>query len=260
MPTASLSAYEAFLLGKYHYRRRQPGDIQIAIEQFQLAVNTDGGFADAWDWLAFAWVDAGVELGWTTPAQAFPHARAAALRHWSSIRARDVKALLGYLRAVYDWDWQPGLVELERAAAAAPRETGTVWGDAYVLSLLGRHDEAIALVTDLAAGFPADGRMKQEVAERLIDAGRYAEAIARGTGRSTPAPSPGRFTSCSASRRSARPSYRDAISEFENALLLQQRGPQAVGYLAATYALAGRRDEARLLLRDRGARPHRAAQ
>ena len=26
LPTASLSAYEAFLLGKYHYRRRQPGD------------------------------------------------------------------------------------------------------------------------------------------------------------------------------------------------------------------------------------------
>ena len=255
LPTASLSAYEAFLLGKYHYRRRQPGDIQIAIEQFQLAVNADGGFADAWDWLAFAWVDAGVELGWTTPAQAFPHARAAALRALElDPGLATSQAVLGYLRAVYDWDWQPGLVELERAVAAAPRETGTVWGDAYVLSLLGRHDEAIALVSDLAAAFPADGRMKQEVAERLIDAGRYAEAIRAGNQALDAGAEPGQIHELLGIASVGASELETAISELENALLLQQRGPQAVGYLAATYALAGRRDEARLLLRELEAR------
>ncbi len=80
LPTASLPAYEAFLLGKYHYRRSQPGDLKVATEQFQLAVNVDGGFAEAWDWLSYAWLAAGADLQWTTPSEAFPHARAAALR------------------------------------------------------------------------------------------------------------------------------------------------------------------------------------
>ena len=87
-------------------------------------------------------------------------------------------ALLGFLRATYDWDWQAGVVELERAVAAAPQETGTVWSYAYVLSRLGRHEEAVALVRGLAAARPADGRMKQEVAEQLIDAGKSVDGLA----------------------------------------------------------------------------------
>jgi serine/threonine-protein kinase len=251
LPTASLPAYEAFLLGKYHYRRRQPGDIQVAVEQFELAVNTDGGFADAWDWLAFAWIDAGGERGWTTPARAFPHARAAALRALElDPSLATSRALLGFLRAVYDWDWQPGLAEIERAVAAAPHETGTVWSYAYVLSLLGRHDEAIALVSDLAAAFPEDGRLKQEVAKRLIDAGRYAEATLAANQARDAGAELAQVRQVLGIAAVGAGKLEAAIAEFESALQLQQRGPQAAGYLAATYALAGRTDEARVLLRE----------
>ena len=150
LPTASLPAYEAFLLGKYHYRRSQPGDLKVAAEQFQLAVNADGGFAEAWDWLAYAWLAAGADLQWTTPSEAFPHARAAALRALElDSNLWTARALLAFLRATYDWEWQAGLAELERAVQAAPEESGTVWSYAYVLSLLGRHDEAIAAGTDV---------------------------------------------------------------------------------------------------------------
>jgi Flp pilus assembly protein TadD len=123
-----------------------------------------------------------------------------------------------------------------------------------VLSLLGRHDEAIALVSDLAAAFPADGRMKQEVAERLIDAGRYAEAIRAGNQALDAGAEPGQVHELLGIAAVGASELETAISELENALLLQQRGPEAVGYLAATYALAGRRDEARSLLRDLEAR------
>jgi TolB-like protein/Flp pilus assembly protein TadD len=249
LPTASVPAYEAFLLGKYHYRRRQPGDIQVAIEQFEIAVNTDGAFADAWDWLAFAWIEAAGEIGWTTPVRAFPHARAAALRALElDPSLATSQALLGFLRAVYDWDWQQGLAEIERAVAAAPHETGTVWSNAYVLSLLGRHDEAIALVSDLAAAFPEDGRMKREVAERLIDAGRYAEATRAANAAGDAGAEPAQVHQVLGIAAVGAGQLDTAIAEFESALVLQQRAPQAAGYLAATYALAGRNDEARALL------------
>ena len=97
-------------------------------------------------------------LQWTTPSEAFPRARAAALRALElDSKLATSSALLGFLRATYDWDWQAGLVELERAVQAAPEESGTVWSYAYVLSLLGRHDEAIAQVRTFADASPEDG-------------------------------------------------------------------------------------------------------
>jgi TolB-like protein/Tfp pilus assembly protein PilF len=250
LPTASLPAYEAFLLGKYHYRRKQPGDSQFATEQLQRAVDLDSSFAAAWDWLAFAWNDAGVEVEWTTPARAFPRARAAALRALElDSRLATSSALLGYLRAAYDWEWQAGLAELENAVAAAPTESGTVWSYAYVLSLLGRHDEAIALVRSLAAAFPEDGRLKLEVAERLVDAGRFAEAAEfAAAAAAAGGAEQGLIHEALGAAAFGRGDFAAAAVELERAVALQARAAPAVGRLAAAYARAGREAEARALL------------
>ena len=257
LPTASLPAYEAFLLGKYHYRRKQPGDSKLAIEQFEAAVEADADFAVAWDWLAYAWNDAGVDVEWTTPARAFPRARAAALRALElDPKLATSSALLGYLRAAFDWDWQDGVAELERAVAAAPAESGTVWSYAYVLALLGRHEEAVARVRALADALPEDGRLKQEVAERLIDAGRFAEAAefanaALGTGAEQ-----GQSRDLLGCAAFGAGDFATAVGELERAAVLQQRAAPVVGRLAAAYARVGREDDARALLGElRRARP-----
>lgn len=255
IPTESLSAYEAFLLGKYHYRRRQPGDVRIAVEQFQAAVGTDDRFAEAWDWLAYAWNEAGVELSWITPAEAFPRARAAALRAleldpalWTS------SALLGFLRATYDWNWQAGVAELERAAAAAPEETGTVWSYAYVLSVLGRHDEAVAQVRKLADTFPEDGRLKQELAKRLIDAGDFAAAARAANAALASGAEPGQAREVLGIAAFGAGDFAAALAQLEAAVALQQGAAAAVGRLAAADARAGRIEEARKLLTELEAR------
>jgi TolB-like protein/DNA-binding winged helix-turn-helix (wHTH) protein/Flp pilus assembly protein TadD len=255
LPTASLPAYEAFLLGKYHYRRRQPGDMRFAVEQFQSAVNADPSFALAWDWLAYAWNHAGVDLGWTTPARAFPRARAAALRALElDPNMATSSALLGFLRAVYDWEWQQGLAELERAARAAPLETGTVWSYAYVLSLLGRHDEAIAQVRALAVAYPQDGRLKQELAKHLIDAGRFPDAVREANAALAGGAEPGQVRELLGIAALGSGDIGTALDELERTVELQQRAVTAVGNLAAVYARAGRADEARALLADLEAR------
>jgi TolB-like protein/Tfp pilus assembly protein PilF len=206
LPTASLPAYEAFLLGKYHYRRRQPRDMRIAVEQFQSAVNADPSFALAWDWLAYAWNHAGVDLGWTTPAR------------------------------------------------AAPFETGTVWSYAYVLSLLGRHDEAIAQVRALAAAYPEDGRLKQELAKHLIDAGRFPDAVREANAALAGGAEPGQIRELLGIAALGSGDIGTALVELERTVELQQRAVTAVGNLAAAYARAGRADEARALLADLEAR------
>jgi TolB-like protein/DNA-binding winged helix-turn-helix (wHTH) protein/Tfp pilus assembly protein PilF len=255
LPTANLAAYEAFLLGKYHYRRHQPGDIRIAIEQFQIAVDADPVFADAWDWLAYAWNEAGVDLGWTTPARAFPRARAAALRALElDSGLATSSALLGFLRATYDWEWEAALTELERAVAAAPEETGTVWSYAFVLSLQGRHDEAIDRVQALADAFPEDGRLDQQLAGRLIDAGRYAAAVEAANAALDGGAEQGQVHEILGIAAFGAGDLPRAVAELERAVALQQGAAPAVGRLAALYAHAGRHDEARALLAELEAR------
>ena len=243
------------MLGKYHYRRKQPGDSKIAIEQFQAAVDADPSFAAAWDWLAYAWNDAGVDVEWTTPARAFPRARAAALRALElDAKLATSSALLGYLRAAYDWDWPAGVAELQRAVAAAPTESGTVWSYAYVLSLLGRHDEAVAQVRALADALPEDGRLKQEVAERLIDAGRFAEAVEFANATLGTGAEQGQSRDLLGCAAFGAGDFATAVAELERAAALQQRAAPVVGRLAAAYARAGREGDARALLGELEAR------
>lgn len=178
LPTQSLSAYDQFLLGKYHYRRQLPGDIALSVQFLETAVELDPQFADAWDWLAYAYNHAATEVGYLSPAQAYPRARTAALK------ALEIKpqlasslSLLGYIRAIYEYDWRGGVSDLRRALMLQPKDSATVWSLAHVLSMLNQHEEAIALTANFAGNVPANGRNFREVANRLIDAGFYADAL-----------------------------------------------------------------------------------
>ena len=140
------------------------------------------------------------------------------------------------------WDWQAATAELD-ARCSPPEETGTVWSYAYVLSLLGRHDEAIAAGADARGRVLRGRRNKQEVAERLIDAGRFGEATEAADAARALNGEPG--SSRRAARRGGvrrgRPYDRNRGARARRAF---QRGAAAsVGQLAAAYARAGREVE-----------------
>jgi len=180
LPTENLAAYDHFILGKYHYRRQLPGSMRLAVQNFEAAVSLDPEFAEAWDWLAYAYNHAATAVGYLPPAEAYPKARTAAL-HALEIEpdlATSV-SILGYIRAVYDWDWTGAEADLRRALALDSRDSGTVWSLAHVLSMMGRYEEAIALTQDFADQDPTPGRSYLEVANRLLDAGEYQLALER---------------------------------------------------------------------------------
>ena len=159
LPTQSLEAYERFLLGKYHYRKSRLDDLRLSVEHLESAVALDPEFAEAWDWLAFARSHAGTSNGWLLPKDAYPKAQAAALRALELDPTRtESRALLGYLRGVYDWDWPGALAALEYALTLSPDTSGTIWSYAYVLAIVGRHDEALRLVSAFAEAHPEDAR------------------------------------------------------------------------------------------------------
>ena len=54
-PPASVDAHERFLQGQFHYDRRSPGDIELAVQYYKQAVTLDPGYARAWAALAGAY-------------------------------------------------------------------------------------------------------------------------------------------------------------------------------------------------------------
>ncbi len=249
LPTDSLVAYDHFMLGKYHYRRQLPGDIRLAVENFEASTALDPGFAVAWDWLAYAYNHAATGVGYLTPAEAYPRARMAALR------ALDIEpdlatavSILGYIRAVFDWDWTGAVADLERALDLDPDDSGTVWSLAHVLSLLGRHEEAIALARSYAARHPTRGRNHHEVANRLMDAGRFEEALEQLTLATNRGAEPAQIADASGLAYVGLGELPQAIAQFEIAVAGKQREAGAVSRLAHCYARVGREAEARGLL------------
>ncbi|MBT8077821.1 MAG: hypothetical protein KJO31_04555 [Gammaproteobacteria bacterium] len=249
LPTSELGAYDSFLLGKYHYREFTPDDLLLSVQHFETAVQRDPGFIDAWDWLAYAWNHAGVQQGWTTPSEAYPKARAAAVRALElDPGLATARALLAFLRAVYDWEWEAALVDLEHAVRADPTDSGTVWSYAYVLSLLGRHDDAIRQVESLADSSIEEPRLRQQVAYRLNDAGRYFEAITAALKALELGADAGQIEELLGLARFGLGDMDQAMAHFESAIDLRGRYPEILGQLAATFARAGQVGQARDIL------------
>ena len=249
LPTDSIEAYDAFMLGKFHYRRQLPGDIRESVLRFERAVALDPGFADAWDWLAYAYNHAATGVGYLNPNDAYPKARTAALRALEiEPELATALAILGYIRAVYDRDWVGAVADLERALALDPNDSGTVWSLAHVYSMLGRHDEAVALTRDFADRFPVEGRNHLEVANRLIDAGRFDETLRQLDVAEARGAEPAMIADTRGVALVALGRIDEAAAIFEFAVDAKQRDAGTVGRLAYVYGRLGRRAEAEALL------------
>jgi TolB-like protein/Flp pilus assembly protein TadD len=249
LPTESLEAYDRFLLGKYHYRKSRLDDLRLSVEYLESAVALDPEFAEAWDWLAFAHSHSGTSNGWLLPKDAYPKAQAAALRALELDPTRtESRALLGYLRGVYDWDWPGSLAALEYALTLSPDTPGTIWSYAYVLAIVGRHEEALRLVNAFADAHPDDARSHAEVAYRLLDAGRFQDALARVHHALSLGGEPGPLHDLAGVALIGLGRYEAAADRLEQAAGFQGRSHDVLGHLGFAYARGGRPDSAREVL------------
>jgi TolB-like protein len=146
-PPASpnLEAYNLYLQGRFHLNKWRPEEARKGIEYFQQAIAKDphyaaayAGLADCHTWLAV--------FGWAPAEEAMPQARDAANR---ALQLDDTLAAahisLGYVKALYDWDWPGADREFQGALALNPGDPDAHF--AYALSYLaplGRLDEALA--------------------------------------------------------------------------------------------------------------------
>lgn len=115
-----IEAYNAYLLGRFHWNKRSVPGIEKAIECFERAISIDARYAPAYAGLADAHSILGGQ-GMAPPAERLPVAKRAALRALELEETlSEAHASLALVLAVYDHDWRGAERHFDRAIELNP--------------------------------------------------------------------------------------------------------------------------------------------
>jgi serine/threonine-protein kinase len=143
-PSENVEAYDLYLQGRYHWGRWRTEGAERALQFFQQAIEKDpnyaaayAGMADSYAWLGF--------FGTLPPNEVMPKARAAAEK---ALALDDSLAQahnsLGYVKALYEFDWQAAEREFRRAVQLNPGLSDAHFGYGVVyLGPQGHEPEAL---------------------------------------------------------------------------------------------------------------------
>ncbi len=177
--TVNPEAYGLYLKGRYAFSQYTSRGWQQAIEHYNRAIEMDPAFAPAYSGLAEAFLVAGAYGSFPTE-EALTRSKAAAAK---ALSLDDTLASAHYAVATvntwYDWDWAGAEREFRRGLELNPNDSlGRNWYGGY-LSLLGRHDEAIAEHERATQLDPLSLIANANLTRALYWARRYDEAIAQ---------------------------------------------------------------------------------
>jgi len=92
-------------------------------------------------------------------------------------RLAEARALLAWVRMYYDWNWGEAEKEYKLAMELDPNSYDAHYGYAFLISALGRHDEAITEIRRAQELDPLDPAARTAAANLFRHARRYDESI-----------------------------------------------------------------------------------
>jgi TolB-like protein/DNA-binding SARP family transcriptional activator len=256
--TRDPQAYDLYLRGRAYWYRRTAEGFQGALASFRGAVARDPGYALAHVGLADVYaLLASPDYGVLPPKEAFPRARAELSRALElDPRSAEAHAALGNVLTFYDHDWAEAEREFRRALELNRGYTPALHWYALHLVATGQPERAIATIQKGREEEPLSVLMTTASGRVLYFAHQYDASIAEY--RSALEMDSG-FVSAHlglglAFVQKGEPGR--AIEEYRTALALPG-GRQLVvsALLAHAYAVSGRKEEARALLRELSAVP-----
>ncbi len=140
--TKSYEAYDLYLKGRYFWNKRTADGFRQAADYFQLAIDEDPNYAQAYAGLADTF---SLMSTWYMGPQneLMPRARDAALRALAlDDGLAEAHASLALIEENYDYDWAGSEKEFRRAIGLNPQYATAHQWYAEFLSLQGRFDEA----------------------------------------------------------------------------------------------------------------------
>ena len=250
-PTNDMEAYNLYLLGRHHYNKVTPADFAKAMEYFRRAIERDPDFAQASASLAEAKLYLGMGYWGVRPHDTHPEAfqlatKAKALDPLSA----EAHASLGLFHEWYEYDWDRGAANLQRAVELNPSSPMIRLYYAMHLCVVGRFDEAM-VHRDLACQLdPSAMAVRGNASWILYLARRMEQAVADGrTLREIdPSSAYGAFSHgliCAQSGHA-----KESVVAFRDAVALAEGVSLYVVMLAYSLAVSGEHAEARDILTD----------
>src|SRR6201997_143864 len=244
-------AYESYLKGRYFWNKRTADGLKVALAYFNQAIEEDPKYAQAYSGLADTYVLLGDwEYGVLTPNEAFPKAKAAAIKALELDNTlSDAHTSLASL-GMFDWDWRSAGEEFRRAIELNPGYATAHQWYAWHLNLLGRKSEAIAEMRKAESLDPLSLIISADMADVLFVVGLYDESIrqSRKTLEMDPHFAIAHFELGQAYAQKRM--YSEAIAELQRAIALSGSSTTFTSNLAYAYAVSGRRNEALKILND----------
>jgi TolB-like protein/DNA-binding winged helix-turn-helix (wHTH) protein/Flp pilus assembly protein TadD len=245
-------AYESYLKGRYFWNKRTADGLKVALAYFNQAIEQDPKYAQAYSGLADTYALLGDwQYAVMTPKEAFPKAKAAA------IRALELDSALGeahnslaFVLDGFDWDLDSGGKEFRRAIELSPGYATAHHWYAWHLSLLGRYDEAIAEMRKAESLDPLSLIINADLAELLVLAHSYDESIQQSRKTIEMDPNFALAHNQLGQAYLQKHMYDEAVAELKKAVQLSGGSPTFIANLGRAYVASGNRSEAVRLLID----------
>lgn len=142
--TESTEAYHFYLKGRFYTNKRTTEWIEKGIEHFKQAIERDPKYALAYAGLADAYAFLASSTGERAPGDAYPQAKAAALKALELDDAlAEAHTSLGFFRLLYDWDFVEAGREFKRAIELNPNYANAHDGYSFYFKATGQHEKAI---------------------------------------------------------------------------------------------------------------------
>ena len=138
------AAYDTYLQGRFHLWKVNRPNLERAIQFFQKAVEHDPGLAVAHAGLAQALIILTIAAD-APPRETFPQAERAAMQALEiDACSAEAHSALASIRFWHHWDWAAGEAHFRRAFDHNPSYSRAHMSFGRMLTIVGRHDEAIA--------------------------------------------------------------------------------------------------------------------
>jgi tetratricopeptide (TPR) repeat protein len=246
--TENMEAYHLYLKGRYFWNKRTGDGIKKGIEYFHQAIALDLNYALAYSGLADSYA-LGILSSDVNPEESFPRAKEAAERALSlDDTLAEAHTSLARVKEMFEWDFTGAESEYRRALDLNPNYASAHHRLGLFLSMMGRFDEGLEQLEQARQLDPMSLTINADIGLAHYFARRYDQSVDQllktiEMDQSFP---PARYYLAEVYVQKRM--FDKAIAEARKASELTGGGSWTV--LSYSYAAAGRKEEAREVLKD----------
>ena len=247
-PTQNLEAYELLLKASYHMTKWTPEGFQRGTAYAKQAIEADPGYSSAYAWLSAIYSALGL-FGFLSPSDAFPKARAAALK---ALEIDDslAEALVGLamVRLYYEWDWTSAETALKRAIDL---NTNFAWGHVIWsdwLLVMERKAQSMAEAQLAVELDPLSPSVIVKLGQKFYWSGEYGRALEQLQKALEIDPNSAFSYVYLAQTYACTGMYADSFAACERVSMLYAGRPYSRALLSLIHAILGQKDKAQTIL------------